>query len=195
MDNNPFTYVLTIAKLDATGNRWVASLSNYTFSTIYKSGEGHQEWCQAQDSDPAINKIVEEIQKGTLRKLKFKMEIPSELKVPIRIKKQLTLKQGDLYRRTTQADSRTRLQLVLPPSHRTKAITRCHDQVGHLGQDRVLLLLQDQVDWPRMYTDVASYINSCPRYLRGKSWSDQAPLLSIEASQPLKLIHLDYLKI
>ena len=37
MDSNPFTYVLTMAKLDATGHRWVAALSNYTFNIIYKA--------------------------------------------------------------------------------------------------------------------------------------------------------------
>ena len=31
MDNNPLTYILTTAKLDATGQRWVASLTNYNF--------------------------------------------------------------------------------------------------------------------------------------------------------------------
>ena len=31
MDNNPLTYILTSAKLDATGQRWVASLANYDF--------------------------------------------------------------------------------------------------------------------------------------------------------------------
>ena len=46
-----------------------------------------------------------------------------------------------------------------------------------------------------MQTDVASYINSCSRCLRRKSQLDQAPLLNIEANQPLELIHLDYLKI
>ena len=76
------------------------------------------------------------------------MEMPSELKVLIIIKKQLTLKQGVLYRRTTQVDMRTRLQLMLPPSYRTKAIAGCHDQVGHLGQDRVLDLLRDEFYWP-----------------------------------------------
>ena len=40
-DNNPLTYVLTTAKLDATGHRWVAALSNYTFSITYKPGKGH----------------------------------------------------------------------------------------------------------------------------------------------------------
>ena len=40
-DNNLLAYVLTTAKLDATGHRWVAALSNYTFSIIYKPGKGH----------------------------------------------------------------------------------------------------------------------------------------------------------
>ena len=161
---------MTTAKLDATGHRWVAALSNYTFSIIYKPGKGHHdadtlscikwpeameissqavhavcegvqaphgkieilcygakvvdtlgqdnvppgmtplEWCQAQAKDLAINQIVGKKQKGTLGKLKIKMEMPSDLKALIRIKKQLVLKQGVLYRRTTQVNRRTRLQ-------------------------------------------------------------------------------------
>ena len=38
-DNNPLTYVLTTAKLDATGQRWVAALSSYKFSIKYRSGK------------------------------------------------------------------------------------------------------------------------------------------------------------
>ena len=34
MDNNPLTYILTTAKLDATRQRWVASLANYNFKTF-----------------------------------------------------------------------------------------------------------------------------------------------------------------
>ena len=71
----------------------------------------------------------------------------------------------------------------------------CHDQAGHLGQDRVLDLLRDRFDWPGMHADVISYINSCPTCLRRKSQQVKAPLLNIETSQPLELIHLDYLKI
>ena len=58
-DNNPLTYVLTTAKLDATGHRWVAALSNYTFSIIYKPGKGHKDadalshirWPEAMELD------------------------------------------------------------------------------------------------------------------------------------------------
>ena len=38
-DNNPLTYVLTSAKSDATGQRWIAALANYNFSLHYKSGK------------------------------------------------------------------------------------------------------------------------------------------------------------
>ena len=38
-DNNPLTYILTTAKLDSTGQRWVASLANYNFKSFYKSGK------------------------------------------------------------------------------------------------------------------------------------------------------------
>jgi hypothetical protein len=38
-DNNPLTYVLTSAKLDATGQRWVAELANFNFHLVYRSGK------------------------------------------------------------------------------------------------------------------------------------------------------------
>ena len=38
-DNNTFTYILSTAKLDATGQRWVASLSDYNFTIKYRSSK------------------------------------------------------------------------------------------------------------------------------------------------------------
>ena len=42
-DNNPLTYVLTTAKLDACGQRWVAKLDNYNFTIQYRSGQSNVE--------------------------------------------------------------------------------------------------------------------------------------------------------
>ena len=42
-DNNPLTYVLSTAKLDATGHRWVAALANYNFPITYRSGRLNQD--------------------------------------------------------------------------------------------------------------------------------------------------------
>ena len=38
-DNNPLTYILSSAKLDACGQKWVASLANYNFRLFYKMGK------------------------------------------------------------------------------------------------------------------------------------------------------------
>lgn len=37
-DNNPLTYVLTTARLNAVGHQWLADLSTYNFSVQYKPG-------------------------------------------------------------------------------------------------------------------------------------------------------------
>ena len=40
-DNNPLLYVTTSAKLDATGQRWVAALSQFDFTVKYKPGKNN----------------------------------------------------------------------------------------------------------------------------------------------------------
>ena len=42
-DNNPLTDVLTTAKLDAMGHRWIAGLANYNSHIHYKSGKSNVE--------------------------------------------------------------------------------------------------------------------------------------------------------
>ena len=122
--------------------------------------------------------------------------MPSDLKAFLQIRKQLKLKQGVLYRKSQVSNnSKARLQLVLPIEYRHKGMVGCHDQIGHLGQDRVLELLRDRFCWPGMHMGVVSYINSCPRCIRRKYQPDVAPLLNMEATQPLELVHLDYLQI
>lgn len=37
-DNNPLTYALTKAKLDATGHRWLSALASFDFNIIYRLG-------------------------------------------------------------------------------------------------------------------------------------------------------------
>ena len=40
-DNNPLTYVLTTAKLDAAGQRWIAKLTKFKFTIYYQSGKSN----------------------------------------------------------------------------------------------------------------------------------------------------------
>lgn len=54
-DNNPLTYVLSTAKLDATGHRWIAALAAFDFDIVYRSGK------QNIDAD-ALSRLPETIE-------------------------------------------------------------------------------------------------------------------------------------
>ena len=56
-DNNPLTYILTSAKLNASGLRWVAELANYRFSIRYRAGKKHI------DADYLSRHPIEEFEK------------------------------------------------------------------------------------------------------------------------------------
>lgn len=42
-DNNPLTYILSSAKLDAAGHRWLAALSSFDFNIQYRAGKKNQD--------------------------------------------------------------------------------------------------------------------------------------------------------
>lgn len=60
-DNNPLTYVLTTAKLNATGHRWLAALTTYDFDILYKPGRDNvdADWLSrnAMDTGEGLRRI------------------------------------------------------------------------------------------------------------------------------------------
>ena len=162
-DNNPLTYILTTAKLDATGQRWVASLANYNFKIFYKSGklnveadallhipwestqvehmeplivktmlqskleseisfpEEHlpvnlllksmtmdttlkltqKDWVKEQMDDVDVNKIVQLLKSNKLSTYMAQEMDSSLMRILLRCKKDLFLKNGLLYRKAT----------------------------------------------------------------------------------------------
>ena len=64
-DNNPLTYVFTTAKLDATGQRWLAELSNYNCTISYRSGKQNADadGLSRQHESETVNTLFPEILK------------------------------------------------------------------------------------------------------------------------------------
>ena len=251
-DNNPLTYVLTSAKLDATGHRWLAALATYDFDIKYKPGRnnsdvdalsrltnqdtgyiaedsikalytllhvpnvaesickspvviddyisGHvnfKEWRAAQLLDPAISKILQYVTRQEKPPTRNNLVPNSDFPRYVRQYPKLVIKNGVLFRKkiddTTMRDI---FQLVLPPNYRQLALQGLHDDIGHLGRERTLDLVQQRFYWPRMYTDVCNKIHSCERCIKRKqARTDRAPLVNIKATRPMELVTVDYLGI
>lgn len=108
---------------------------------------------KSQRGDPAISQVIrlKEIHNtltsdmrrgvnGLTRKLLHEWE-------------KLHLKDGLLYRETSQ-----RSQLVLPTQYRALILKHLHDDMGHMGTERVLGLARDWFYWPYMKQDVEAYV-------------------------------------
>ena len=64
INNNPLTYVMTTAKLNATGHRWVAALADFNFNIKYRPGHAHHDAdflsCLKTNINSVINECTEE---------------------------------------------------------------------------------------------------------------------------------------
>ena len=267
-DNNPLTYILTSAKLDACGQRWVAKLANYNFTIKYKCGLSNVEadalsriswpdipadsedldvdldcmdthvvnailtgsrskssliecvscsskiippeltldsdssskinWMKEQRADPNLTVIIKLIESGQLQKRNLLGKDSSEVKSLLRIRKSLRLVKDILYRKTYSDNSSSKKilwQLIVPKTYRSRALAGCHDDVGHQGRMRTLSLLREGFFWPGMQAEAIQYVLKCTRCLRRKTPSHVAPLQHIHVTQPLELVHMDYLSL
>ena len=235
-DNNPLTYVLTTAKLDACGQRWVAKLANYNFTIQYRSSQSNVEadalsriawpkvldgtdtvdvenmdthivnaiitgarskssliesissspeiipsglitdsseppldWFKLQRADPSLATIIHLMESDQLYKRKPYKKDSADVKSLLRIKKSPVLTKGILFRKcyTDNTSSKKIIwQLVIPKTHRHKAILGCHDEVGHQGRVRTLSLLRERFFWPGMQVEATQHIAKCSRCLK-----------------------------
>ena len=72
------------------------------------------------------------------------------------------MRNGILYHKNdtqeTECPDRNTMQLILPTTLRIQTLKECHDDLGHLGIERTLDLLRDQIYWPGMTEDMTRHI-------------------------------------
>ena len=254
-DNNPLTYILSTAKLDAMGHRWVASLGPYNFTLHYKPGrlnndadalsridwntldptevkatmdlaqvdrtlileaevcggqaadapfvmkrlglgDDTKKWIKRQNEDPEIRKIIGLIRDNEWESYQYSRQEPDSMKCYVKVRNELEMENGLLYRRIILKDRDEDLyQFVVPTKYRTLALELLHDKFGHLGIDCTTTLCTGRFFWPKMVDEVRRYIQNCERCIRFKQKPEWAELKPLEASYPLELVHMDFLKI
>ena len=255
-DNNPLTYVLGKAHLDAHGQRWVNDLAQCDLDIKYRSGKSNEnadslsrlssddvrktldrstlgttraeedlspveivqvnvmearnggeetstlvpgmslcEITQSQRQDPVIQRVIELLQ---TRRDKPKSRELREEKVPVRMlvrhwNRLEICEEGALW--YVRPDDRK--LLVLPKGMRKKTLHRAHRDMGHLGVERTLALMQDRFFYPGMKTVVQQYISRCRRCTvrKTKESKSRAPLMPIKSTRPLELVCLDFLSL
>ena len=123
---------------------------------ITDSSEPPLDWFKLQRADPSLATIIHLMESDQLYKRKPYKKDSADVKSLLRIKKSLVLTKGILFRKSyTDNTSSKKIiwQLVVPKTHRHKAILGCHDDIGHQGRVRTLSLLRERFFWPGMQVE------------------------------------------
>ena len=165
---------------------------------IDSSSSTNLDWVKLQRTDPNLSVIIKLIESDQLFKRKLHKKDSQEVKALLRIKKNLKLTKDILYRKSFSDNSSSKKvlwQLVVPKAYRARALAGCHDDVGHQGRMRTLSLLRERFFWPGMQEEATQYVVKSSRCLGRKSAPQVAPLQPIYVSQPMELVHVDYLSL
>ena len=155
-----------------------------------------EDWLDAQKQDPVLNQLITLIKSKTLGHRKHHPNDSSELKSMLRIKNQLILRKGLLFRKMKKGNQEgSVLEFIVPKKFRVQVLRACHDDVGHAGIWKCTRLLRKRFYWANINQDMEEHIKKCERCIRFKAKQEIAPLENIEASYPMELVHIDYLTI
>lgn len=88
-DNNPLTYILTTAKLNATGQRWVAELADFNFTIKYRPGkanadaDGLSRMCFERYINECTESVSQETVNATKQGVMVQQDEPTPLLSPV----------------------------------------------------------------------------------------------------------------
>ena len=263
-DNNPLTYVLTTAKLNATGKHWIGELADFTFDIKYRPGKCHidadafsripfdfdtymkkcteevspevikaincsvqaqdnreSNWITSLTDDPAAltldstplfplpktqvrrvdmaaaqeqDKVVGHVRyylkTGTRPTAKqIHAELPATKQL-LHDWKKLEIGKDNILRRTSGPYQ----QIVLPKNFHRMVYKELHEEMGHLGTEKVINLARQCFYWPYMQSDIEFFIGNVCQCVKQKipATKTQAPLQPITTTSPFELVSIDF---
>ena len=119
------------------------------------------DWKQEQKEDPVLYQVAKHLRaprkmfKAALHKVLDKKATAAYVKV----KEQLLIKNGLLYRKTWQGQAdEIVFQFVVTQRHQSTTLDGCHQEVAHQGQCCSTALMQECFWWPGMTHDLRNHI-------------------------------------
>ena len=155
-------------------------------------------WVKSQKKDPVIPTIINWLKwpKGNKRTLvECLAGVASEYNKSYYAarQKEFTIQDNLLYLQATPTNSQDSTPVfVVPQKDRQPAIDGCHHSVGHQGHDCMLSLIKEHFWWTRMSQALLKSVANSGRCVQYKAKSQLPPMQPILCTEPLELVHIDY---
>ena len=156
------------------------------------------DWKQEQEEDPVLYQVVKHLRvpHGTFKAALHKVLDKKATVAYVKVKEQLLIKNGLLYRKTQQGPAdEIVFQFIVPQRHRSTALDGCQQEVAHQGQRRSTTLMQERFWWLGMTRDLRNCIKKCGRCRKYEAAPPVAPMKPLTCSGPGELLHVDFTSI
>ena len=156
------------------------------------------DWKQEQKEDPVLYQVVKHLRapremfKAALHKVLDKKATAAYVKV----KEQLLIKNGLLYRKTRQGPAdEIVFQFIDPQRYWSTTLDGCHQEAAHQGQCCSTTLMQECFWWLGMTQDLRNRIKKCGRCRKYEAAPPVVPMKPLTCSGPEELLHVDFTSI
>lgn len=143
---------------------------------------------EAQHHDPSIGKVLAFKTEG-----KKQRNETLETRALLKEWQRLEVGKDGLLRRKREQN----FQLVLPKKYHHIIYQELHEEMGHLGVERVVQLAREHFFWPYMQRDTTHFVTKechCLKSPRPRN-TPRAPLSTIVTSAPFELISIDFVQL
>ena len=146
-----------------------------------------------QKADPTIKEFLKFWERSTKPSFAERKQLIHQCVTLLRLWDRITRDQGLMYRIVQDLKLGELKQLLLPATLKGKVISSLHDDMGHQRSERSLQLIREQCYWPKMYSDVESWIEKCERCTLAKMPNPRIrPPMGNQAIKPLEILVIDF---
>ena len=156
------------------------------------------DWKQEQEEDPVLYQVAKYLRAPheTFKAALFKVLDKKATATYVKVKEQLLIRNGLLYRKAWQGQAdEIVFQFVVPQRHRGAGLDGCHQEVAHQGQCHSTALMQECFWWPGMTRDLRNHIKKCGHCRKFEAAPPVVPMKPLTCSGPGELLHVDFTSI
>ncbi|KAL9976592.1 hypothetical protein ACROYT_G013913 [Oculina patagonica] len=150
----------------------------------------HSELIAAQQEDPTIGRVLHFMQVGSRPTYQEKQKESASVRQLLHEWNKLFISEDGIL--CHKCGSRDRM--VLPKKYHIKVYEELHENMGHLGADRVVELARERFYWPFMRADITHYVTKVCHCLKQRKPATHvnAPLQPIVSTTPFQLVSMDF---